>query len=211
MNGFGQALGGPQQQAQAATQQPAPGPTAPQPPGTEPKQASPEQQRLYNRFVGMCMAMLWSEKFMASAAKIIKAHPNETDAMAVIGATIVQRVFVAADEQGEPIPPEILLHGGLEVMHEVATFAKAAGVEGIEPDEIETAFYLAADKVREGLIRAGKLDPQQLAEQFEQVKSLAGEEKLKDVEARMQGSQQKTQDALLSRRKGQQPQQEAPV
>ncbi|UWQ30269.1 hypothetical protein [Leisingera sp. M523] len=208
MNGFAQALGGQQHKEQPGPPQDA---KAPQVPGTEPKQATPEQQRVYNRFVGLSMAMLWSEKFMAKAAKIIKAHPNETDAMAMIGATIVQRVFMAADDQGEPVPPEVLLHGGLEVMNEVATFAQAAGVQGIEPDEIETAYYLAADKVREGLIQAGKLDPQELAGQFEQIKGMAGEEKLANVQGRLQGAQQKTQDALLSRGKGQQQQQGAAV
>ena len=205
MNGFGQALSGAQQPTPS---QPAPEPKVPQPQGMEPQQASPEMQRVYNRFVGMCLMLLWGEKFLSKASKIIKAHPNETDAMAVIGSTIVQRVFLAADEQGRPIPPEVLLHGGLEVMHEVATFAQAAGVQGIEPDEIETAFYLAADKVRDGLIRAGKMDPQQMSEQFDQIKEMAGEEKLTDVQQRMQGAQQKTQDALLKRGRGLQQQQE---
>lgn len=205
MDGFAKALGEPQQADQPGAPREA---KAPQVPGSEPKQATKDQQRIYNRFVGLCMAFLWSEKFMPKAVKIIKAHPNETDAMAMIGATIVQRVFMAADSQGEPIPPEVLLHGGLEVMNEVATFAKAAGVEGIDPDEIETAYYLAADKVRDGLVKAGKLDPQELAGQFEEIKNMAGEETLANVQGRLQGSQQKTQDALLKRGQSQQPQQQ---
>lgn len=211
MAGIGAALRGEQQQA---PQQAAPqglGQAEPKAPGIERQQASPELQAVYNRFVGLCMAMLWSDRFMSQASKIIQEHPDETDAMAMIGAAVVQRVYMAADQQGEPVPPEVLLHGGLEVMNEVATFAQAAGVQGIEPDEIETAFFLAADKVRAALEQAGKINPDEMAEQFEELRAMVGDDVVSATEQKLSGARQKTQDAILARgRRGQQqPQQGA--
>ena len=198
MAGFADALAGGQQTAttpprgmgQAA---------APQAPGMERTPATPEQQAVYNRFVGMCLMMLWNEQFMAKATKMIKQHPDETDAMASIGAAVVQRVYMAADEQGQPVPLEVLLHGGLEVMQEVARFAEASGVQGIDENEIETAFYMAADKVREALVQAGMVNQDEMAAEFEQVREAVGDEQVASVQTKMTGARDKMQQKLLGR------------
>lgn len=200
MAGFAEALGQPQQPPQQPAQGMGQGMgQPPKAPGVEQKPASPEQQQIYNRFVGMCMMMLWSENFMAKAAKMIKDHPDETDAMASIGAAIVQRVYMAADQQGQPIPLEVLVHGGLEVMQEVAKFAEAAGVQGIDDNEIETAFYIAADKVREALVQAGKADPNEMAAEFEQVRQAVGDDQVSAVQTKVSGAREKTKQSLLNR------------
>lgn len=164
------------------------------------KQASPELQAQYNRFVGMCLKLLWGEKFLPKVVKMFQKHPNQTDAMASIGAGIAQRIYMEAKKNGHEIPPEVLVHGGWEVMQEIATLAQAAGIKGIEPDEIETAYYLAADKVREALDQAGLIDPQMVQEQSEQVRQMAGDDLIGNVQQRVGGAQQKTLDAMMGQR-----------
>lgn len=217
MNGFSELLKGAQG---AAPEQQAPKNAAGNPDGQAPegqgtgqvdgKQASPELQAKYNRFVAMGIMMLWDEKFTPKALAVFKEHPNQTDALASIGAAIAQRIYMKAKEQGDEIPPEVVVHAGWELMNEVAEFATAAGVQGIEPDEIETAYYLAADKVREALEKAGLMDPSVAQSGFEAAKSALGDEGVSAVRSRMQGSQQKTVDALMQRQQQRQPQPEQP-
>jgi len=164
------------------------------------KQAAPELQEQYNRFVGMCMKLLWDEKFLPKVVQMFKKHPNQTDAMASIGASIAQRIYMEAKKNGHEIPPEILVHGGWEVIQEIAMVAEAAGEQGIEPDEIETAYYLAADKVREALDQAGLIDPQMVQEQSEQIRQMAGDDLIGNVQQRVGGAQQRTMDAMMQQR-----------
>jgi hypothetical protein len=120
--------------------------------------------------------------------------------MASIGAGIAQRIYMEAKKNGHEIPPEILVHGGWEVMQEIAMVAEAAGEQGIEPDEIETAYYLAADKVRDALDQAGLIDPQMVQEQSEQIRQMAGDDLIGNVQQRVGGAQQKTMDAMMQQR-----------
>ena len=206
MNGFASMMSGqaPQQQSQQPhPQQPesAPGPDQAPKGGlaaSHGKQASPEMQSLYNRFVGACMLAIWDEKFMPKALKLFQQSPNQTDAMASIAAGVVQRVFAGAKKQGSQMPIEVMIHGGLEVVQQVADLASAAGVEGIEPDEIETAYYLAADKVRDALTKSGDLDASAADQDLEQLRSMAGEETFANVSSRMQSAQQKTMEGLMA-------------
>ncbi|MDE4303640.1 hypothetical protein PXK30_09515 [Phaeobacter gallaeciensis] len=198
MNGFADLLkegqGAAPAQQEGAPEQPKGFSTA------QGKQAPPELQAQYDRFVGMCMKLLWGETFLPKVVQMFKKHPNQTDAMASIGAGIAQRIYMEAKKNGHEIPPEILVHGGWEVMQEIATLAQAAGIEGIEPDEIETAYYLAADKVGEALNQAGLIDHKMVEEQSKQVRQMAGDELIGNVQQRVGGAQQKTMDAMMQQR-----------
>lgn len=202
MNGFAAMMGGQpeeqQQQQPQGQQEAAQGGMA----SAHGKQASKEMQAIYNRFVGACMLAIWDEKFMPKALQLFQSNPNQTDALASIAAGVVQRVFAGAKKKGTPIPMEVMVHGGLEVVQQVADFATAAGVQGIEPDEVETAYYLAADKVKEALVASGDLDLSNAEQDLEQVRSMAGDDVLSNVQSRMQGSQQKTIDGLMAQQQG---------
>lgn len=164
------------------------------------KQASPEMQKTYNRFVGACMLVVWDEKFMPKALELFQNSPNQTDALASVTAGVVQRVSQEAKKRSQPIPLEVMVHGGLEVVQQVADMATTGGIQGIEPDEIETAFYLAADKVRDVLVASGDLDLSEAKQGMEQLRAAGGEDVLSNVQTRMQGAQQKTMDALMARK-----------
>ncbi|GAB5434808.1 MAG: hypothetical protein EpisKO_41780 [Epibacterium sp.] len=209
MNGFAAMMGdAPRAQAQGQPPQmqdpPKPGQTGDA--ASHGKQASPEMQKVYNRFVGACMLVVWDEKFMPKALELFQKNPNQTDALASVTAGVVQRVFQEAKKKGTSIPLEVLVHGGLEVVQQVAEMATTGGVQGIERDEIETAFYLAADKLREVLVSSGDLDLSEAEQGLQQLRAAGGDDAFTNVQTRMQGAQQKTMDAIMAKKGGGTPQ-----
>lgn len=199
MNGFSDLLGQKEQTAPVPGAENAPQGMDGENASEHGRQASPEMQAIYNRFVGACMMAIWDEKFMPKVLKMFQDHPNQTDALALVAAGVAQRIYMGARKKGMEIPLEVMLHGGIEVVQQVAELATAGGIEGIEPDEVETAYYLAADKVRDALSSAGMLDLSGAEENLAELKSMVGDEPFSNVSGRMQASQQKTMDGLMAR------------
>lgn len=187
MKGLSQAMG-PEQQA-----------------GPKQKPASKEEQAEYNKFVGMGMTMLWSDQFMPTAEKMLKASPDEVEAMARLGVAIGSRIYDGAKKQGHDISPAVMLHGGLEIMQQITEFAIAAGIPKIGPEDTEDAYYLAADMFRAHLQGKGEIDPEASAADLDQITSSYGAEPVENAKGRIQNVQQRQMQAMVG---GQQPQEE---
>ena len=145
----------------------APGMAPPSAEAAKGQPASPEQQEQYNKFVLMGMSALLSEDFMPKAVQMLKSAPSKSDAMARIGSTIVGRMYDSAKQQGQPIDPTVMVHGGLEIMQQIGEMAQAAGLEDVTDEDIETAYYLAADQLNDVLGAQGAFDAELAAEDEE--------------------------------------------
>lgn len=155
--------------------------------------ATEEEQDAYNRFVGMALMALSEKGFMEQAAKAIGDNPSKEDAMAKIGTTIVGRIYQASREQGAPVQPSVLLHGGAEIMQQIGEFATAAGHE-VTPEQVETAFFLAADEMNDILAQQGALGEELAPEdedEFMANNSGEAEKVAERIQMARQGIQQK--------------------
>lgn len=175
MRGLGSAP--PQGQA---PQQPGPEMAAQQPlRGDTPdvQEATPEQRAQFDQFVATGMAILFDPQFVNTARQRIEGDDNPIDAVAEVATNIVNRIFTEAMKQGEDIDQLVVLHGGWQILNYVAEVAQVgAGVE-MTPDDIETAFYLAADKFRKMLEAAGLMEPvQDPREGYQKAAKIAGGE-----------------------------------
>lgn len=168
-----------------APQQPAPQPQAAGQPMQQPAQggtpdaqeATPEQRAQFDQFVSTGMAILFDPQFVNTARQRIEGDDNPIDAVAEVATNIVNRIFTEAMKQGEDIDQLVVLHGGWQILNYVAEVAQVgAGVE-MAPEDIETAFYLAADKFRKMLEAEGLMEPiQDPQEGYRKAVQIVGDE-----------------------------------
>lgn len=155
------------------------------------KRASPEEQRLYNRFVGLSMTLLYDKKFMQSAIEMIRARESVMQGVADVSSLIAFRVYTEGKKQGQEIPASVVLHGGMEIITLVIEMALAAGFPPMSDQEIQEAFYIAADTFREKMEMAGHLDPAQLEQDAQELSAMAQSGQFAEMMAAMQAEQAK--------------------
>ena len=179
-NGMPQPQGMPQAMPQGAPQ-PQP---AGQAMGGQPS-ASPEQQAAYNRFVGMSLLHVYDEKVMPKIlGQIGEDVVNDIGrAAANVGFVVLKK----AEQSGETIPPEVILHGGQEVVASIAELvASAKGIE-MAPEQVEQAYYVAADTFRQMMQGEGGIDPETAAQDMEALRQM---EESGELEAMMAAASQ---------------------
>jgi hypothetical protein len=197
MEGFEQAMG---QGAAAGPPSPAPqgAPQAPQgaPQGGQAPQngvpATPEQQAQYNRFFAYSILMLYNEDFMPKVQELFQKTPTPIEAAARVGAAIATRIYTAALDKGAEIPTEVMLYAGQEVMGEIAEMARMAGLANLSPEDVETAYYMAADMVRHALEGAGKIGDIDGKQELDQIRGMIGDDRMGQVVDRMGQVQKQT-------------------
>lgn len=150
--------------------------TGPSSPPGEPS-ASASQQAEFDKFVDMGMAILFDPDFVTTARKRIEGDDNPIDAVAEVATNVVHRIFTGAMKQGEDIDQVVVLNGGWQILNYVAEVAQmGAGVQ-MAPEDIETSFYLAADKFRKMLEAQGLMEPVQDPEEgYQKAAKIAGDE-----------------------------------
>lgn len=185
MMGMGMAAG-------AAPEQRAPSREAQQEPNV-----TPEQQQEYNKFVGFSLMTMAQDGFLEKAKKAMEANPSIEDGMAQIGANVAYRVFTKARQEGQTISPAVLVHGGAEIMEKVGEMAGAAGIE-VTPEQIEDAYYMAADIMNEKLTEMGIMDEEFAAEDAEDFMAQNSEE-VERVRGRVQGVRDRLAQGLIAR------------
>jgi hypothetical protein len=126
---------------------------------------SPEEQKLYERVVANAYNLIYDKKSMPEILKSLNGDiPGE--ALAMTAATVVKRVADSARENGNPIPGDVLLHAGQEILEELADLQTEAGIADLPPQEVEAAFYKALDLYREMAQADGTLDEGALEQDF---------------------------------------------
>lgn len=147
--------------------------------------ASPEQQAAYNRFVGMALLHVYDEKVMPKIiGQIGDDVANDVGrAAANVGFVVLKK----AQQGGETVPPEVILHGGQEVVASIAELvAKAKGIE-MDPQQVEQAYYVAADTFRQMMQGEGGVDPETAAQDMEALRQM---EESGELEAMMTAAAQ---------------------
>lgn len=133
--------------------------------GDELEGVSPEEQKLYERVVANAYNVIYDKKSMPEILKSLNGDiPGE--ALAMTAATVVKRVADSARENGQPIPGDVLLHAGQEILEELADLQNEAGIADLPPQEVEAAFYKALDLYREMAQADGTLDEDALEQDF---------------------------------------------
>ena len=164
-------------------------PTAPPAEGGQVRQATQEEQQMYNQFVGLSMTLLYDKKFMQTAIERIGSEQTVMEGVARVAALVAFRVFTEGKKQGRDIPASVVVHAGMEVVALVDEMAHAAGFDPMSDEERELAYYGAADQFREMLERDGQIDPAQLEADRVELEAMQKDGRLANVMAEIQSAQ----------------------
>lgn len=160
--------------------------------GTPPvRRASQDEQRLYNRFVGLSMTLLYDQKFMQRAIEMMRARQTTAEGVADVSSLIAFQVYTQGKKQGQEIPASVVLHAGMEVITLVIEMALAAGFPPMSDQEMQQAFYNAADAFREKMEQAGHIDPEQMQQDAQQIEAMAQDGRFAQTMAAIQAEQSK--------------------
>ncbi len=126
----------------------------------ESQQATPEEQQLYDRFVAKAMDLTYTKEFMPQVLGMLQGEGDPIEGLARATALIVTRVADAAEQAGQKLPGDVLLHGGTEVLEDLAELSKEAGIKDFseDPDALEAAYFRGLDQVRTMMQDSGKID-----------------------------------------------------
>jgi hypothetical protein len=127
-------------------------------PDEEASNVTPEEQAAYDRFVDNCYSLIYDKKTIGNVLKSLDATDDPKMNLANTTVMIVKRVADSARQAGQQVSVDVLMHGGAEVLEDLADLAAKMGLHSYTPDEIEGAVYIAADLYR-GMAEAdGTLD-----------------------------------------------------
>lgn len=119
---------------------------------------SPEEQAQYDRFMDRAFRLIYDERTFPTILERMRATPDPVEGLAAVTAMVVSRLKDSAEQAGVIIDPDVLFHGGTEILEDLASTAEKARIHAFTPDEVEAALYRALDIYRQTETQAGKLD-----------------------------------------------------
>lgn len=130
---------------------------------------SPEEQAQYDRFVNNAYSMIYDDKAMPQIVKRMGSGEDPVEALASTAAMVVTALEDNAKAKGVEISPDVLLHGGMEILGDLADLSKEAGGHEYSEAEIEGATYRAMDIYRESRASQGGLHDDAIQQEFAQI------------------------------------------
>lgn len=134
--------------------------------GEEQPNVTPEEQAQYDQFVDNAFSLIYDKRSLPNVLKALDGDGNFVDGLAHTTVTIVARVLDSAKQAGQKISGDVVLHGGKEIMEDLADTAGKAGIHDYTQDEIDAAFLRAMDLARERFTQAGDVDTEALKTEF---------------------------------------------
>lgn len=109
---------------------------------------TPEEQAQYDRFIDMAFRLIYDERSFPAILKRLAATPDPVEGLAAVVVMVVSRLKDSAQQQGVEISPDVLFHGGSELLEDIADTAAKAGVHQYTEQQLEQALYRALDLYR---------------------------------------------------------------
>ncbi len=147
------------------------------------KKLSPELQKKFDMFIINGMEIIHDQKTSDGFLKRIGTNPEPTKAIAEILVDIVVRLTDSAQQAGQEIPPEIVLHGSNLLLGEIVGVLEASGLETLSEEQKTGIWQIAVSLYLDQAIKSGKMTEQELKELKAEVeKTEAGKKVLKTAE-----------------------------
>lgn len=135
---------------------------------------TPEEQAVYDQVVNNALEIIYPKEEDELGAKVresLTASDDPVMNLALTAVAVVSGLVASAKQANQPIPGEILFHAGAQIVELLAEAAEAFKLAEYSEDDIERAFYMAADLYREQAKAAGNLDEEALKADFEELKA----------------------------------------
>lgn len=120
--------------------------------------ASPEEQAIYDKFIGKCMTLIYSKMYDQVTQMLQGKDP--VDALAQTAAMVIFRVIELAVKSGQALTMDVMLHAGQEVFEDLADLSTKLGVHDFQADQksTEAALYRTMDYVRVHMQESGLIN-----------------------------------------------------
>lgn len=124
------------------------------------QRASPEEQALYDKVVAQAFDLIYDQKFLPAVATMLQGSGDPIEGLASAAAQITARVVGAAQQAGQQIPPDVVLHAGTEIYEDLADLSRKMGIKDFSKDQnaFEGAYFRALDEFRMLVQEAGGAD-----------------------------------------------------
>lgn len=142
---------------------------------------SPEEQRQYDAFVGNGIRLIFDERTAPTLLNRLKATQNPIEGLASTTVMVVDRLKDSAERSGAKLSPDVLMHGGIELMENIAELSRAANLHEYTPEEIENAMYAALDMYGTQELQRGTIDKNAIAQDFQALVEADRQGRLEEV------------------------------
>lgn len=144
-------------------------PTAGPGAGEEQPNVSPEEQKEYEQFIDNALSLVYDDKVLPTVLQRLSGGGDPIEGLAAATVLIVDRLEDSAKKAGRQISPDVLMHGGKEILEDLANLAEQAKIHTFTPEEAEGAYYRALDLYRAMKSQSGELDTEGLKQDFSQI------------------------------------------
>lgn len=129
--------------------------------------ASPEEEEERERMVGRAWELIYDDNTFPRIVEMLAGSGGEgggegdpAKGLAMATEMVVARVAEAADRAGHQIPPDVLYHGGADILEELAEVSRRGGIKDYSQDQdaLERAWLDAIEIFRDRLAKSGELD-----------------------------------------------------
>jgi hypothetical protein len=111
----------------------------------------------------------------------LKEGADPIEALAHTTAWLVTMLETSAEKNGHQLDDAVVLHGGQAMLQELAEVADAAKIHDYSEKEMEGAWYKGLDLYRETATKQGRIDPEQLKQQFNEIQQADSQGRMGDV------------------------------
>lgn len=139
------------------------------PSGGDQPNVSPEEQAQYDQFVNKGFEVIYDKRTLPQVLDTLKGGDDPQAGLANATAMVVMRLEDSAKQAGKPIPPDVVFHGGVEILEDLANLASEAGIHDFSEEEIEGALYQALDVYRSTRQKQGELDEGAIKQDFSEI------------------------------------------
>lgn len=124
------------------------------------QKASPEEQALYDQFVGEAFNMIYDKRMLPGVLEMLRGGGDPVGGLATAAAQVTAKVYASAQKAVQKIPPDVLLHAGTEIYEDLADLSKTAGIKDFSQDKdaFEGGYFRALDEFRVMMQKSGMTD-----------------------------------------------------
>jgi hypothetical protein len=129
---------------------------------------TPEEQAQYDQFVKNGIKVIYSDNALPKILDTLTTG-NPIDSLANTAVMIVKRLVDSAKKNNAEIAGDIIYHGGIEILEDLANLSEKAGIHSYTQKELETSTYRAMDLYRDMM---GNVDQSMYQQDLQQLKQL---------------------------------------
>lgn len=156
---------------------------APEPEATG-NAASPEEQAMYDQVVNNALEIIYpkgEEEIAPQIREALTAGEQPVMNLAMASVSIVTGLVQSAKKAGQAIPGEVLFHAGAQIVELVAEAAEAFKLADYSEEDIERAFYIAADMYGQQGLQTGDIDPEPMKADFAELQKADQEGRIDEM------------------------------